>query len=116
MKFGEEVIVENAQLSAEIYATRPANYSDTEPGPKTRPNVVIRIFELSLYFAEHRALVGSSQFVGTELEVNSLLRIAFPSLTTQRIWPHTALPAIALRLPAKKPCTARFRPPGGLPR
>ena len=30
---------------------RPANYSDTAPGPKTRPNVIIRIFELSLYYA-----------------------------------------------------------------
>jgi hypothetical protein len=30
---------------------RPANYSDPGPGPKTRPNLVIRIFELSLYYA-----------------------------------------------------------------
>jgi hypothetical protein len=31
---------------------RPANYSDSVPGHKSRPNVVIRSFELSLYFAE----------------------------------------------------------------
>jgi len=31
---------------------RPANYSDSNPGHKSRQNVVIRSFELSLYFAE----------------------------------------------------------------
>jgi hypothetical protein len=29
----------------------PANYSDTNPRPKARPNVVIRILALSLYYA-----------------------------------------------------------------
>jgi hypothetical protein len=30
---------------------RSTNYSDTDPEPKTRPNAVIRIFDLSLYYA-----------------------------------------------------------------
>jgi hypothetical protein len=34
-----------------VQLLRPANYSDIVPGPRTRPNVVIRIFELSLYYA-----------------------------------------------------------------
>ena len=41
----------------------PANYSDTSQWPKTRPNVVIQIFELSLYFAglnsSYQALRGT---------------------------------------------------------
>jgi hypothetical protein len=33
------------------YLLRSAIYSDTDPEPKTRPNAVIRIFDLSLYYA-----------------------------------------------------------------
>ena len=44
-------VMETRSWTELFFLLRPANYSDTDPGPKTRPNVDIRIFELSLYYA-----------------------------------------------------------------
>jgi hypothetical protein len=47
-----EAISELPRLMLLARLLRSAHYSDTDPEPKTRPNAVIRIFDLSLYYAE----------------------------------------------------------------
>jgi hypothetical protein len=47
---------------------RSANYSDTDPEPKTCPNAVSRIFDLSLYYAELNRAVYRPMIVTSPAE------------------------------------------------
>jgi len=49
--FGARWAADSLSLAQPLAYLRSAIYSDTNPEPKTHPNAVIRIFELSLYYA-----------------------------------------------------------------
>jgi D-beta-D-heptose 7-phosphate kinase/D-beta-D-heptose 1-phosphate adenosyltransferase len=63
---------------------RPANYSDTNPRPKARPNVVIRIFALSLYYAGlNKHLSRRHRAYAKQYETERATRLR---LTNKRSW------------------------------